>query len=104
MVAGVDRFGNPIDPEVGYARGRILASSEDEALRRERGMALIRARYKAFGREGLYDLTGLSGGFPVEPEHLGAYRFPNPFGPIHHSALPYPRHPGKYIKLLRVEV
>ena len=72
MVAGVDRFGNPIDPEVGYARGRILASSEDEALRRERGMALIRARYKAFGREGLYDLTGLSGGFPVEPEHLGA--------------------------------
>ncbi len=72
MGVALDRFGNPIDPEVGYARGIILRSSEDEALRRRRAMDLIRARYEQLGREGLFDLTGLSGGFLVEARHLDA--------------------------------
>jgi len=72
MMRTVDKFGNPIDPEVGYARGKILKNSQDEAKRREHAFEIIRWRYNKWGRASLYDLTGLAGGFLVEIKHLEA--------------------------------
>ncbi len=41
-----DRFGNPIDPTVSYARGSFLASELDEMLCQRHGYALIRERFQ----------------------------------------------------------
>ena len=53
-----DRFGNPLDPEVGYARGSHLVSPLDEFRRRAHGLDIIRARVAAEGRDRLYNFTG----------------------------------------------
>lgn len=60
-----DRFGNPIDPSVGYARGKILSSSIDEAKRREYAMEIIRIRAAKRGKSSFYNLTGLHRDYPV---------------------------------------
>ncbi len=60
-----DRFGNPIDPSVGYARGKILSSSLAEAKRREHAMEIIRIRAAKQGKSSFYNLTGLHRGYPV---------------------------------------
>jgi L-seryl-tRNA(Ser) seleniumtransferase len=60
-----DRFGNPIDPSVGYARGKILSSSLDEAKRREHAMEIIRIRAAEQGKSSFYNLTGLHRDYPV---------------------------------------
>ena len=39
-----DRFGNPIDPTVSYARGSILRSNADEIRRQRQAYAIIRDR------------------------------------------------------------
>lgn len=53
-----DRFGNPLDPAVGYARGKHLASPLDEFRRRAHGLDIIRAKVEADGRGRLYNFTG----------------------------------------------
>jgi L-seryl-tRNA(Ser) seleniumtransferase len=60
-----DRFGNPIDPSVGYARGKILSSSLDEAKRREHAMHIIRMRAAKEGPSCFYNLTGLHRDYPI---------------------------------------
>lgn len=60
-----DRFGNRIDPLVGYARGRILSSSLDEAKRREHAMHIIRVRAAKEGQTCFYNLTGLHRDYPI---------------------------------------
>jgi L-seryl-tRNA(Ser) seleniumtransferase len=67
MAPSVDRFGNPVDPAVAYARGTILASEVEETWRQRRGSALIRERAARLGQEGVYNLTGLIRGFPFAP-------------------------------------
>ena len=53
-----DRFGNPLDPAVGYARGRHLAGPLDEFHRRAHGLDIIRARAASLGRDCLFNFTG----------------------------------------------
>ena len=53
-----DRFGNPLDPAVGFARGNHLAGPLDEFRRRAHGLDIIRARVAAEGRDRLYNFTG----------------------------------------------
>lgn len=53
-----DRFGNPLDPAVGYARGVHLGGPLDEFRRRAHGLDIIRARVAREGREGLFNFTG----------------------------------------------
>ena len=53
-----DRFGNPLDPAVGFARGSHLAGPLDEFRRRSHGLDIIRARVAAEGRDRLYNFTG----------------------------------------------
>ena len=66
----MDRFGNPIDPSVNYARGNILSSSLDESIRREHASHSIRERVKQKGIDAFYNFTGLHRDYPVTPEHL----------------------------------
>lgn len=66
-----DRFGNPIDPSVRYARGSILASSVDESRRLAHGRSLIRERIAHHGAESIFVLTGNQRDFPLLAEDLG---------------------------------
>lgn len=56
----LDRFGNPIDPRVGFARGSILRGEADEVRRGRLGRRLIRARVQQLGEDSVYNLTGLT--------------------------------------------
>lgn len=74
--AGVrrDRFGNPIDVSVGYARGAILSGEIAEAARQRRAYALVRRRHARLGDAGIYNLTGLIRAFPFVPGDEEAMR------------------------------
>ncbi|MGE0726310.1 MAG: hypothetical protein AB7O45_18195, partial [Alphaproteobacteria bacterium] len=60
-----DRFGNPIDPRVGYARGSILTSEVDEVRKQAHAHALLRERHARLGDAGIFNLTGLIRGYPL---------------------------------------
>ena len=66
----LDRFGHPIDPAVGYARGSILSSSLDESKRRQHATVLIQKRSKIKGMDSFYNFTGLHRDYPVPPDHI----------------------------------
>lgn len=68
-----DRFGNPVDPVLGFARGTILGSSIDEAKRLRRGQAVAAERVRRLGAETIGVFTGNQRDFPVMPEDLKAY-------------------------------
>jgi L-seryl-tRNA(Ser) seleniumtransferase len=59
----LDRFGNPVDPTVSYARGTILRSNADEILRQRQAYAVARERRDRLGDSSIYNLTGLIRGF-----------------------------------------
>jgi L-seryl-tRNA(Ser) seleniumtransferase len=48
----------------------LLKSSLDELKRREAALNIINSKIKARNRSHLYDLTGLSGGFPIKKEDI----------------------------------
>ncbi|TCI00226.1 selenocysteine synthase [Roseococcus sp. SYP-B2431] len=53
-----DRFGNPIDPAAGFARGAILASATEDGRRQRQGVALIRERVLRLGMASVGIFTG----------------------------------------------
>lgn len=59
-----DRFGNPIERSVGYARGEIISDDVAEAARQRRAYDILRDRYAKSGDAGIFNLTGLIRGFP----------------------------------------
>src|SRR4029453_18545680 len=61
-----DRFGNPHAPSLAYARGRILASTEDDFRKLRRAWSLIRAH----GPESVFVFTGLEHGLAMTPEEI----------------------------------
>ncbi len=65
-----DRFNNPIDPVVGFARGKILASSVDEARRLRHGQAVAANRVRERGPHSIGIFTGNQRDFPVTAEDL----------------------------------
>ncbi|MBV8120697.1 MAG: hypothetical protein JO081_12270 [Alphaproteobacteria bacterium] len=62
----VDRFGNPHAPNLPYARGKILASTEDDFRKLELAWSLIRER----GPRNIYIFTGLEHSIPLSAEEL----------------------------------
>src|SRR5687767_2214935 len=66
-----DRFGNPVDPAVRYARGQILASSYDEALKYAHAQEMIRRRAAGHGERSIAIFTGNQRDFTLEPDDLG---------------------------------
>ena len=65
-----DAYGFPIDPTVGYARGKILGSSLDEARRRLYALRLIQERAAAHGTDSFYNLTGLQRDFGITADTI----------------------------------
>jgi L-seryl-tRNA(Ser) seleniumtransferase len=69
-----DRFGNILDPKVGYARGRVITGELAEAQRQQRAYAIIRDRFARLGDSGVFNLTGLIRAFPYEAGDKEAMR------------------------------
>ncbi len=67
---GVDRFGNRFAPALPYARGRILASTEDEFRKLQRAWRIIERRIREHGVGSVFNLSGLERGLPVVAEEL----------------------------------
>jgi L-seryl-tRNA(Ser) seleniumtransferase len=68
--AAKDGHGNDIDPQVGYARGPIIGSSVQEALRLHQGQRLATARVLAHGPSSIAVFTGNQRDFPIRAEDL----------------------------------
>lgn len=68
-----DRFGNPIDPMVGYARGTIIDSSIAEGRRLKHGQAIAAQRVRASGTDAVAVYTGNQRDLPLRPEDLATY-------------------------------
>ncbi len=66
MAKDRDRFGNQFAPTLSYARGKILASSEDDFSKLQRAWTVIRKR----GPESVFIFTGLEHSLPMAPEDL----------------------------------
>jgi L-seryl-tRNA(Ser) seleniumtransferase len=60
--SATDRFGNPIDPIVRYARGSILKSTDEEVTRMLRARQIVGERVRSKGAESVYDLSGMNRG------------------------------------------
>lgn len=65
-----DSFGNPIDPTVGFARGTIIRSSIDEALRLRHGQTVAARRVQMLGAESIGVFTGNQRDFPIHAEDI----------------------------------
>ncbi|WP_242538546.1 selenocysteine synthase [Trinickia acidisoli] len=65
-----DSFGNPIDPTVGFARGSIIRSSLEEALRLRHAQAVAARRVQMLGAESIGVFTGNQRDFPIQPEDI----------------------------------
>ena len=61
-----DCFGNPHAPNLPYARGRILATTEDDFRELQRAWAIIRER----GPDAVFVFTGLEHSLPMTGEEL----------------------------------
>ena len=68
-----DSFGNPLDPIVGFARGRIIGSSVDEARRLRQGQAIAAERVRRLGPESIGVFTGNQREFPLQTEDLATH-------------------------------
>ncbi len=65
-----DRFGNTYATGVPYARGQILSSTEDDFRKFQQAWHHIAARVQNQGPDGVYNLSGLEHGLPLEAEEL----------------------------------
>lgn len=65
-----DRFGNPLDPIVRYARGTILKSTDEEVTRMLRARAIVGDRVRTKGRDSVYDLSGMNRGSGITAEDV----------------------------------
>ena len=74
--SATDRFGNPLDPIVNYARGSILRGTDEEVARMLRARQLVAERVRKTGQDTVYDLSGMNrgGGISAEDtEHLTSH-------------------------------
>jgi L-seryl-tRNA(Ser) seleniumtransferase len=61
-----DRFGNPHAPNLSYARGKILSSTEDDFRKLQNAWRIIRER----GPKSTFIFTGLEHSLPMKPEDI----------------------------------
>ncbi|MDG4669342.1 hypothetical protein [Mycobacterium sp. 236(2023)] len=61
-----DTFGNPIDPVAGFARGSIITSSTEEALRLRNAQHIAAHRVRSLGAESIGVFTGNQRDYPIE--------------------------------------
>ena len=65
-----DRFGNPVDPIVRYARGSILKSTDEEVTRMLRARHMVGERVRTRGKDSVYDLSGMNRGSGLGTEEV----------------------------------
>ena len=65
-----DRFGNPLDAIVRYARGSILAGTDQEVVRMLRARQMVGSIVRAKGKEGIFDLSGMNRGSGITAEDV----------------------------------
>ncbi len=68
-----DRFGNPLDPSVGYARGRFLSSSAAEISRLRHAQSVAAQVVSERGIDAIGIFTGNPRYFPLKPDDLATY-------------------------------
>lgn len=68
-----DSLGNVLDPVVGFARGRIIQSSVDEARRLRQGQRVAAERVRQMGPESIGVFTGNQREFPLKAEDLNTH-------------------------------
>lgn len=68
-----DRFGNLIDPSVGYARGRFLSSSAAEIRRLRHAQSVAAQVVSERGIDAIGIFTGNPRQFPLKPDDLATY-------------------------------
>ena len=66
----VDSFGNPIDPEVAYARGSILRTSVEEVQRFRNAQKVAGVRVRELGPGSIGVFTGNPRSFPIGMDDL----------------------------------
>jgi L-seryl-tRNA(Ser) seleniumtransferase len=66
----MDRFGNHFAPGLPYARGQILASTEDDVRKLRRAGRVIQRRIRDRGPGSVYNFTGLERGLALDAEDL----------------------------------
>jgi L-seryl-tRNA(Ser) seleniumtransferase len=74
-----DSFGNAIDPIVRYARGSILASTDEEVRRMLRARHIVGALVRSKGKESVYDLSGMNRGSGITVEDVALLSSHVPF-------------------------
>jgi L-seryl-tRNA(Ser) seleniumtransferase len=65
-----DRYGNPFDPIVGYARGPILKSTDEEVQRMLKARHMVGKRVREKGKDSVYDLSGMNRGAGLSEEEV----------------------------------
>jgi L-seryl-tRNA(Ser) seleniumtransferase len=70
VAADTDRFGNPLDAIVRYARGSILAGTDQEVVRMLRARQMVGAIVRAKGKESIFDLSGMNRGSGITAEDV----------------------------------
>ena len=65
-----DAFGNPFDPIVGYARGSILRSTDEEVARMLKARHMVGERVRTKGKDSVYDLSGMNRGAGLTDEEV----------------------------------
>lgn len=65
-----DRFGNPFDPIVRYARGTILKGTDEEISRMLLARRLVGDRVRSGGKESVYDLSGMNRGSGITSQDV----------------------------------
>jgi L-seryl-tRNA(Ser) seleniumtransferase len=64
----VDRFGNPLDPNLPYARGRLLPNAEADFRKLRQAWQIVRRRIKEQGSDSVHNFTGLDRSLVIDPE------------------------------------
>ena len=70
MTVMKDRFDNDYAAGVPYARGSILTSAQDDFRKLQQAWRYIDARIAKGGPGGVFNLSGLEHGLPLEPQEL----------------------------------
>jgi L-seryl-tRNA(Ser) seleniumtransferase len=66
-----DRFGNVHAPGLPYARGELIADTQDDIQKLRAAWALIRKRVSEQGHDAVFNLSGLERGFHYNPDERG---------------------------------
>jgi len=68
--APADRFGNPVDPIAGYARGLILKGTDEEVQRMLLARQIVGERVRSKGKDSIFDLSGMNRGSGITADDV----------------------------------